>query len=148
MVEVMTDKATVEIPAPAAGTMLELRAQAGDVVDVGSVIFVLETAGAPAAAPAPRPVAAAAAVAAPGTGADTGRGSSNGKVLAVPSARRVARELGIDLSQVSGTGRNGVVRRADVEAFAKGRQTAPAAAAPAAPARRPLPRRGPSLRWR
>ncbi|NUP96404.1 MAG: 2-oxo acid dehydrogenase subunit E2, partial [Planctomycetaceae bacterium] len=58
VVEVMTDKATVEIPAPAAGTIVETRANPGDVVPVGSVIFVLATGGAaPAqkahAAPAP-----------------------------------------------------------------------------------------------
>ena len=61
---------------------------------------------------------------------------ADGKVLAVPSARRVARELGVDLMAVSGSGRGGVIRRADVEAFAKsGVAAAPApAAAPAAAA--------------
>jgi pyruvate dehydrogenase E2 component (dihydrolipoamide acetyltransferase) len=140
VVEVMTDKATVEIPAPAAGKVLELRAKAGDVVPVGSVIFVLETAGgavaAPAhasvqAAPAAAPVLAAAAAA-------PAKRASDERVLAVPSARRVARELGIDLGEVGGSGRNGVVRRADVEAFAKAQSAAPAAkpaaAAPAASA--------------
>jgi len=143
VVEVMTDKATVEIPAPAAGKVLELRAKAGDVVPVGSVIFVLETAGgavaAPAhasaqAAPAAAPVLAAAAAA-------PAKRASDERVLAVPSARRVARELGIDLGEVGGSGRNGVVRRADVEAFAKAQSAAPAAkpaaaaSAPSAPAR-------------
>ncbi|MBL8802200.1 MAG: 2-oxo acid dehydrogenase subunit E2 [Planctomycetes bacterium] len=140
VVEVMTDKATVEIPAPAAGKVLELRAKAGDVVPVGSVIFVLETAAgavaAPAhasvqAAPAAAPVLAAAAAA-------PAKRASDERVLAVPSARRVARELGIDLGEVGGSGRNGVVRRADVEAFAKAQSAAPAAkpaaAAPAASA--------------
>jgi pyruvate dehydrogenase E2 component (dihydrolipoamide acetyltransferase) len=137
VVEVMTDKATVEIPAPAAGKVLELRAKAGDVVPVGSVIFVLETAGgavaAPAhasvqAAPAAAPVLAAAAAA-------PAKRASDERVLAVPSARRVARELGIDLGEVGGSGRNGVVRRADVEAFAKAQSAAPAAkSAAAAPA--------------
>jgi pyruvate dehydrogenase E2 component (dihydrolipoamide acetyltransferase) len=128
VVEVMTDKATVEIPAPAAGILLEQGAKAGEVVNVGSVLFVLETQAAPAASPAPRPVLAAAAPA-----AATRRAGSpdrpNGKVLAVPSARRVARELGLDLGQVPGTGRNGVVRRADVEAFARHGASAPAPAA-------------------
>ena len=66
VVEVMTDKATVEIPAPASGKIGELRAAPGDVVPVGDVIYTLETSGAPA--PAPEPVAAAApAAAAPAT---------------------------------------------------------------------------------
>lgn len=145
VVEVMTDKATVEIPAPSAGTILELRAAEGESVPVGNVIFALQTgAGAPAAAPVPVAAAAPAAVAASAaaTSAAPVR-SSNGKVLAVPSARRVARELGIDLGAVSGTGRNGVVRRADVEAFAASGATAapaasPAAAAPAAPSFPPI----------
>jgi len=141
IVEVMTDKATVEIPSPAPGTIGELRAAAGDVVPVGQVIFTLETAGdAPAAAPAPAQevavAAAAGASAAPAAAAATAVAApppprtTNGKVLAVPSARRVARELGVDLGLVPGTGRNGVVRRADVEAFATS-GAAPAVAAPA-----------------
>ncbi len=132
VVEVMTDKATVEIPAPAAGRLLEWKAKAGERLAVGEVLFVLETTGANAPARAKEHVAAAhtpaaapksMATAAAGAGADL----SNGKVVAVPSARRVARELGIDLAGVRGTGRNGVVRRSDVEAFAK----RPAAATPA-----------------
>lgn len=138
VVEVMTDKATVEIPAPAAGTLLEVRAEAGEVVNVGAVIFVLETTGAPAAAPAPVLQPAASASTGAAGAAERSPSSSNGKVLAVPSARRVARELGIDLSAVSGTGRNGVVRRADVEAYAKGQETVPTPApAVSVPARAP-----------
>ena len=52
IVEVMTDKATVEIPAPQAGTITEIRGKEGDVIPVGDVIFVLDGAGAPAAGPA------------------------------------------------------------------------------------------------
>ncbi len=126
VVEVMTDKATVEIPAPAAGTIAALQAKEGETVPVGTVIFRIATAGAP--------IAAAATVgAAPGrstAAAPAAVRSAGEKVLAVPSARRVARELGIDLTGVPGSGRNGVVRRADVEAFA---QSSPAEA-PAAPA--------------
>jgi len=143
VVEVMTDKATVEIPAPADGVVARHLAAAGDTVPVGTVIFHLETSGAPAqaeaAAPAPAPAAptpAAPAPAAPPVAA----GAADEKVLAVPSARRVARELGVELALVAGTGRNGVIRRADVEAHAAG--AAPTAAAPtqaaaAAPAERP-----------
>jgi pyruvate dehydrogenase E2 component (dihydrolipoamide acetyltransferase) len=148
VVEVMTDKATVEIPAPAAGRVTQFLAAAGDVVPVGQVIFHLETgagapvaapapaaaAPAPVAAPAPQPVMAAAAAApAPAPAPAAAPVRSNGKVLAVPSARRVARELGVDLALVAGSGRNGVIRRADVEVFAaQGTQSPPAAPAPAA----------------
>jgi pyruvate dehydrogenase E2 component (dihydrolipoamide acetyltransferase) len=151
VVEVMTDKATVEIPAPAAGRVAELRAKAGDVVAVGSVIFVLETTGAVApAAPAHAPAQAAPAPArAPAlagatSAAPAAKRAIDERVLAVPSARRVARDLNIELAEVPGSGRNGVVRRADVEAFAKSRGGAPAsprapmpAATAATPAARP-----------
>ncbi|MEZ5977224.1 MAG: dihydrolipoyllysine-residue acetyltransferase [Planctomycetota bacterium] len=146
VVEVMTDKATVEVPAPAAGTIRELRAKEGDVVPVGSVIFVLGTAGAAAPESAPQPAhAAASAPAATSNGSSNGasrqsapaKSSSNGRVLAVPSARRVARELGVDLAEVPGSGRGGVVRRADVEAYARG--GAPSAPATAAPSRTQTP---------
>jgi pyruvate dehydrogenase E2 component (dihydrolipoamide acetyltransferase) len=157
VLEVMTDKATVEIPAPAAGQIVEQRVKAGDVVPVGAVLFVLQTAGAPAAPPpaqvaAPAPAMPAARKAAPApvpamatsapaaqAGAVSARAPAD-KVLAVPSARRVARDLGIDLAQVPGSGRHGVVRRADVESFAQGRPAvAPAAPAQAAPAPRAQP---------
>ncbi len=138
VVEVMTDKATVEIPAPAAGTIQEIVASAGEVVPVGDVIFRLATAGAGAPAAAPEPaMAAAAAPAATASAAPTAAPAApvrrpDEKVLAVPSARRVARELGIDLALVPGSGRNGIVRRSDVEAFANsGAAAAPAASAPA-----------------
>ncbi len=138
VVEVMTDKATVEVPAPAAGTITKHLVGEGDTVPVGDVIFHLSTGAgavaAPAAAPAQAPVAAAPAPAAPAAPIER----PGGKVLAVPSARRVARELNIDLTYVAGSGNNGVIRRADVEAFAQSGATAVApAAAPAAAAPAP-----------
>ncbi len=138
VVEVMTDKATVEIPAPAAGVIAAIKVKAGQVVPIGTVLFDLAT-GAGAAAPAahepavltPVRAAAPAAAAAPATAARSG----NGHVRAVPSARRVARELEVDLGQVPGSGRGGIVRRADVEAFAtRAPAAAPAASASAASA--------------
>ncbi len=138
VVEVMTDKATVEVPAPASGTITKLHVKDGQTVPVGTVLFTLATAGtaktaAAAPAPARAPAMAMAAAAAPAAPA---RGSDE-KVLAAPSARRVARELGIDLHSVPGSGRNGVVRRADVEAFASSGSSRSAAAAPAAAPARP-----------
>ncbi|MBI1381826.1 MAG: hypothetical protein GC161_12150 [Planctomycetaceae bacterium] len=144
VVEVMTDKATVEVPAPRAGKILEFNAKEGQVVPVGSVIFSMQTASGSAPMPSSghahgdgsaassngQPAAAAPAAAA----APSNTASANAKVLAVPSARRVARELGVDLSQVSGSGPNGVVRRADVESFSRGGSRTAAAATTAAPA--------------
>ena len=155
VVEVMTDKATVEIPAPAPGVVTEHLVSEGDTVPVGTVIFKLAQSGgasapaapsAPTPAPAPAPTAPAptpAATPAP-TPAAPAR-PADAKVLAVPSARRVARELGVDLHMVPGTGNNGVVRRADVEAFARGAEAAVPASAPqqtasaSAPAAAPAP---------
>ena len=145
VVEVMTDKATVEIPSPASGKVVETRFQEGDVANVGDVLFVLETAdggggavaaaaAAPAAAPeSSAPAAPAAPAAAPSQPAgppppaDPGR-----KVLAAPATRMLARELGVDLTAVRGSGPNGRIRPEDVRAAAAA-QAAPAAPAPAAP---------------
>ncbi len=148
IVEVMTDKATVEVPAPAAGTITELLAKENATIPVGSVIYKLATAGA-ASAPASSQAAPAksapaqaapvreAAMAGASNGSPARVSSADSKVLAVPSARRVARELGIDLGRVPATGRGGIVRRADVEAFAQSgassTQSAPAQSTPAAP---------------
>jgi len=144
VVEVMTDKATVEIPAPAAGVVAKQLAAEGETVPVGHVIFHLQkSAGAAPAQTQPAaavPVAAAAATSAPA--ASAAPAVPGAKVLAVPSARRLARDLGVDLTLVSGSGRNGVVRRRDVEDFSQAAPAAtPAAAAQpaAAPAFAPTP---------
>ncbi|MBL8840874.1 MAG: 2-oxo acid dehydrogenase subunit E2 [Planctomycetes bacterium] len=152
-VEVMTDKATVEITAPATGVVKSIKFAAGTTVPIGSVIAVLETgSGAPAAAPAAAHVPAAAAVAAiapmaaaPVAAAAGHAAGSNGngatlvagRVLAAPAVRRRARELGIDLRSVPGSGPAGRVSRADLERFTQAPRApiaAPIAAAPAAPA--------------
>jgi len=144
IVEVMTDKATVEVPAPAAGKVTQLSVGEGETVPVGSVIFHLATGAgaADSAAPAAEPAAAApAAASAPAAAAApaASNGHASGKVLAVPSARRVARELGIDLTQVSGSGRNGVIRRQDVEAFSREAPAAPASTSSSAASFTPAP---------
>jgi len=140
VVEVMTDKATVEIPSPAAGTLSSIEVEAGAVVPIGTVIFRLKTQGAFIPTPAPvavaaAPAAAAAVASAAADPAPLDVAATNARVLAVPSARRVARELGIDLTLVAGTGRNGVIRRVDVENHSTAATPAPApAAATSAPA--------------
>ncbi len=116
VVEVMTDKATVEVPSPAPGIVTELLAVAGTTVPVGSVIFRLASSGVPLGAAAGTAAQKEAIRPAPPSAQPT-PARKGGKVLAAPSARRVARELGVDLALVSGSGRNGMVRRTDVEAF-------------------------------
>ncbi|HWE29911.1 MAG TPA: biotin/lipoyl-containing protein, partial [Polyangia bacterium] len=133
MVEVMTDKATVEIPSPKAGIVREIRAEEGKICAVGAVMLVIEeTASATAAAPkhAEKP----AAHAAPTHSAHaTPQPSSNvismparpagGKVLATPATRKLARDLGVDLSTVNATGPNGRVTHEDVRLAGNGGAT-------------------------
>lgn len=121
LAEVMTDKATVEMESPVAGTVLELGGAVGDQLPVGSVLVLLETqAEAPAGAeplpagPAPR-VAPSPAAAAPAPEAVAPVRPPGGAVAASPAVRKRARDLGIDLSQVPSSGDR--VRHADLDAF-------------------------------
>ena len=114
VVEVMTDKATVEVPAPAGGTVVKRLVDEGATVPVGDVIFHLQTGAAERLRRGSR-TGRCARRRRPGGRARRGSGGcqparvshADGKVLAVPSARRVARELGVDLMSVSGSGRGG-----------------------------------------
>ena len=137
--EVLTDKATVEVPTPVAGTVGDLKFKAGDVVKVGSVMITLTGAGGAAAAPtAPVPQAAAApaAKAAPVATTSAPAATANGifppvadsKVLATPATRRLARETGIDINALSGSGLAGRVTREDVLAAGAGSAVAPTGA--------------------
>ena len=139
--EVETEKAVIEIPVPYAGTILELKAAAGDSVEVGSVIAVIGDAGESAEAaetpsarpattedPAPSP-AATVATAAESTTTATGR------VKAMPSVRRMAREHDIDIGGVVPSGKHGQVTRQDILAMLDKRPaeaTAPVQQAPVA----------------
>jgi pyruvate/2-oxoglutarate dehydrogenase complex dihydrolipoamide acyltransferase (E2) component len=116
LVEIQTDKTTVEIPSPAAGKIARILVAEGEVVPVGTVLVVIGENGAaqPAAAepPAERPN---------GTRQGTGpRHVPSGHVRATPLVRRIARELGVPLEGVSGTGAGGQVTEADVRAAASG----------------------------
>ena len=91
LVEVMTDKATIEVPSPIAGTIRELSAQVGDICAVDQVIAVIAPGGAAPAVEVPAVAAVAAAPEAPTR-------ASSGPVLATPAARALARESGIDLA--------------------------------------------------
>jgi pyruvate dehydrogenase E2 component (dihydrolipoamide acetyltransferase) len=145
VVELMTDKATVEVPSPYAGVVKELKFKEGDVIPIETVILTLESeaaAGAstsaskPAAAPAPSMAARPAVAPAPAASKPAGNGLGAGMevyppvaeshVLATPATRRLARETGVDLNQIKGSGMAGRVTREDVERTKGG--TAPAAA--------------------
>jgi pyruvate dehydrogenase E2 component (dihydrolipoamide acetyltransferase) len=117
MVEVMTDKATVEIATPRAGRVLERRFKEGERCPVGQVLIVIDDA-ASAAAKTPAVSSVAPPPPAPAAAPDA--------VLATPATRRLARELGLDLARVRGTGPGGQITAADVRA-------AGVSAAPATP---------------
>lgn len=140
LVEVMTDKATVEIPSPRAAVVQAHNAAEGEIAAVGEVIAMLASDGAavtPAPAPAPAAQTAPAAqasppapaVQAPPPVAPTPAPASNGKVLATPAARALARESGIDLTNVPGN--RGRITKADVVAAQSAPAPAVQAAAPA-----------------
>lgn len=127
VVEMMTDKATVEIPSNTSGVVKELKVKEGDMVKVETVILVLES-GASASAPAPAAKAAAAptpapaaklaatpAVSAPAaTSAAVMPPVAASHVLATPSTRKLARDMNIDINNLSGSGLAGRVTREDV----------------------------------
>jgi 2-oxoisovalerate dehydrogenase E2 component (dihydrolipoyl transacylase) len=133
IVEVMTDKAAVEVPAPVSGRVVSISGEPGDKVAVGSPLIVFELAAtAPAVAAAPSPTAApspsvapprapaaaeppTAPPAAPGPSASNGgQPPRSGRVMASPANRRRAREAGIDLSTVAGSGPGGRILSGDL----------------------------------
>ncbi|MCL2894072.1 pyruvate dehydrogenase complex dihydrolipoyllysine-residue acetyltransferase [Brenneria tiliae] len=141
LITVEGDKASMEVPAPFAGTVKEIKINTGDKVKTGSPIMVFEVVGAaPAAAPAAKQEAAPAkqeakaAAPAPAAKAD-GKGEfaeNDAYVHATPVIRRLAREFGVNLAKVKGTGRKGRILREDVQAYVKEAvkraESAPAAA--------------------
>ncbi len=139
LITVEGDKASMEVPAPFAGIVKEIKINTGDKVKTGSLIMVFEVEGAaPAAAPAQQaaPAAApakAAAVSAPTASNSKGEFAENDAyVHATPVIRRLAREFGVNLAKVKGTGRKGRILREDVQAYVKDAvkraEAAPAAA--------------------
>lgn len=116
LVEVMTDKATVTIPSPKRGRVVQTHGQEGEIAKVHQTLVTLEVdAGAaplPPAAAVSRPEPARAQPA----GGSTNGGASSAKVLATPVTRRMAREHGLQLAEISGTGPQGRVTKADVVA--------------------------------
>ncbi|EOY5052663.1 pyruvate dehydrogenase complex dihydrolipoyllysine-residue acetyltransferase [Serratia marcescens] len=153
LITVEGDKASMEVPAPFAGTVKEIKIAIGDKVKTGSLIMVFEVEGAaPAAAAAPAakadaaPAPAAAKAAAPAAKAeDKGEFAENAAyVHATPVIRRLAREFGVNLAKVKGTGRKGRILREDVQAYVKDAvkraEAAPAAAGGGLPGMLPWPK--------
>jgi pyruvate dehydrogenase E2 component (dihydrolipoamide acetyltransferase) len=150
LVTLESDKATMEVPAPVAGTVKEIRLKIGDKVSEGTLVLLLETAGAGAAAAAPAPAPAAptppAAPAAskpvtaepvapppapplPAPAEIAAEVVGGHRAHASPSVRRFARELGVDVSLVKGTGPKGRILQQDVQGFVKQALAQPRAAA-------------------
>ena len=154
IVEVMTEKAAVEVPAPVSGRVLSTTGAPGDMVPVGAELIVLETGAAqPAAAPAAsaQPTAATPPAATPvrPAAAANGAGAAHppvpppaargGRIATSPAIRRRAHEAGIDLQQVAGSGPNGRIVPKDLEAFVARRPGAPTPLRPAPAARAARP---------
>src|SRR5882672_1746592 len=137
LLEVETDKAQVEIPSPFAGRVEKIHVEPGQTVKVGQPLVSFADAG---GAPAPaRPAPAAAAPMAPVSQPAAVPRAEGGPVAAAPSTRRLAREMGVNLQAVRGTGPGGRITDDDVRASAGKPATTPAApagaAAPAGPAK-------------
>src|SRR4051812_6144902 len=145
LVEVMTDKATVTIPSPRRGKVMQIFGKEGDIVKVHGTLVVLELEGGGAAQAAPSagvPAQAAPTLPAQQAGqpaplqtahvpqpqATAGGNGDERRVLATPVTRRMAREMGVDLSQLHGSGPQGRVMKADVLAHAEYRTGAPSRA--------------------
>ncbi|MEM5504974.1 dihydrolipoyllysine-residue acetyltransferase [Shewanella frigidimarina] len=140
LITLETDKATMEVPAPFAGKLVSLTVKVGDKVSQGSLIATIETtSSAPVAQAAPTPAEPAAA--APTMAANrpstppvpfhpsAAVTASTGVVHASPAVRRLAREFGVDLTKVSGTGRKARILKEDVQAFVKYELSRPKATA-------------------
>ncbi len=135
LLNVEGDKAAMEVPAPFAGTVAEIKVKVGDKVSTGSLVFVFSTGSAAAAVAAPAAVAPAVAAPAPAApvaaaapmatavvaeaSAASGFVENQAYAHASPVVRRLAREFGVDLSKVSGTARKGRVQREDVQNYVK-----------------------------
>lgn len=134
LVEIVTDKVNVELPSPVSGRLLEILVPEGTTVPVGAELAIIEEEAAAVGAPAPAPAPAAAPAAAKPSPQPAGAFPPR----ATPRVRRLARERGVDLAQVKGTGPGGRILERDVLAFAEA-EAAPVPAAPAAAEEEALP---------
>ena len=125
LVEVLTDKANVEIPSPVTGTLVKILAQPGQVVKVGEPLALIEPAAgqvvaARRASESPdRPTSVSREATEPGQGSPSGKDAgAGGGVLATPVVRKLAKDLGVELGAVTGTGPGGRVSEEDVRGAA------------------------------
>jgi 2-oxoisovalerate dehydrogenase E2 component (dihydrolipoyl transacylase) len=143
LVEVMTEKAAVEVPAPVAGRVLSTTGAPGDMVPVGAELIVIETGAGAGATPTPATSEALAAKSTPapatpeakpakaapaaanGAAAPAEVAARGGRIATSPAIRRRAHEAGVDLQQVSGSGPNGRIVPKDLEAYVARRGSAP-----------------------
>jgi pyruvate dehydrogenase E2 component (dihydrolipoamide acetyltransferase) len=144
LITVESDKASMEIPAPSAGVILELKVKLGDKVNQGDLIAMLQGSGGAAIAPVEQAaqVASAAASAAPAVASVVASAVASDDALplaskphASPSIRKFARELGVDLARVSGSGPKGRITQEDVQGYVKGVVSGAVAAQGAQPAK-------------
>ncbi|OAT48406.1 pyruvate dehydrogenase complex dihydrolipoyllysine-residue acetyltransferase [Providencia heimbachae] len=149
IITVEGDKASMEVPAPFAGTVKEIKIATGDKVKTGSLVMTFEVAGAaPTAAPAAQtaaPAPSAPVASAPAKAADSKNEftENDAYIHATPVIRRLAREFGVNLAKVKGTGRKGRILREDVQAYVKDavkRAESPAAAGGGLPGMLPWPK--------
>jgi len=135
IVEVMTDKATVELPSPRAGTIAKINYQDGQICPVGQVLVVIEEAGgaakaAPVAHPGAAHISTQLSAGLPASPAFQGKvqvidlTAERARTLATPATRRLARQLGVEIGRVPATGKHGRVTTADVKAYGNGGSTA------------------------
>ena len=123
IVEIMTDKVNVQIPAPRTGTVVRILVKEGDVAKVGQTIMIIDDGSAGGTSPAPASTAPAPVASVPiPQGPPTVPSQS---VLATPSTRHLARELGVDISAVKGSGPQGRVTDEDIKRFASGTRSGP-----------------------
>ncbi|KRO00214.1 2-oxo acid dehydrogenase subunit E2 [Companilactobacillus kimchiensis] len=135
LVEIQNDKSVEELPSPVAGTIKQIVAKEGDTVEIGDTLIVIDDGSADTgddAAPAPKsdeksaPAATTASkAAAPATG------SADTHYLAMPSVRQYARDQGVDLAQVTPSGKHGQITKTDIDSYKSGN---PAAVAPSSTA--------------
>ncbi len=156
LITVEGDKASMEVPAPFAGTVKEIKISTGDKVSTGSLIMVFEVEGAAPAPAAEKTETAAAAAPAPASQANKNAAAqtttatkgefaeNDAYVHATPVIRRLAREFGVNLAKVKGTGRKGRILREDIQAYVKDAvkraEAAPAAAGGSLPGLLPWPK--------
>ena len=139
LVDMMTDKATVEITAPVSGKLVSIAGEPGDIIAVGAELAVFAAGGEEAAQAGDAAINGPAAAAGPRseTGKSRQPADGTGRPLTSPAIRRLARENSIDLDQVGGTGPNGRITRADIDAILR-QGAQPSAGSAPQPAREPL----------